>query len=174
MNTWYVVTGGPSTGKTTLLAELAQRGYQTTDEVARVYIDEARESGITVHDLRRDEQQFQEEVARRKAAFEATLSPGKTIFFDRGMQDTLAYMRYYQYPLEDWVIDLCRQASYRTVFLLEQLDTYTSDTARIEDESFSKSIEQLLFDAYVEYGMTPVRVPNLGVAERADFVLAHL
>lgn len=36
----YVLTGGPGTGKTTLLKELAKRGYQTVPEAARLVIQE--------------------------------------------------------------------------------------------------------------------------------------
>lgn len=32
---YYVLTGGPGTGKTTLLNELGQQGYITVPEVAR-------------------------------------------------------------------------------------------------------------------------------------------
>ena len=43
-----VVTGGPGTGKSTLLAELARRGIATEPEVARVGLNEteAREKGV--------------------------------------------------------------------------------------------------------------------------------
>ena len=46
-SSWYVITGGPSTGKTTLLEELAKRGYKTIPEVARVVIDEGIAAGKT-------------------------------------------------------------------------------------------------------------------------------
>ena len=36
---WCVITGGPCTGKTTVVELLAQRGYKTTIEHARHYID---------------------------------------------------------------------------------------------------------------------------------------
>ena len=36
---WYVITGGPSTGKTTTIDLLQKQGYHTTIEHARHYID---------------------------------------------------------------------------------------------------------------------------------------
>ena len=49
---WQVITGGPSTGKTTVINMLAERGYKTTIEHARHYIDTMRTEGQTVEELR--------------------------------------------------------------------------------------------------------------------------
>ncbi len=43
----FVVTGGPGSGKTTLIAALAARGYQTTVEAGRAIIREQMETGGT-------------------------------------------------------------------------------------------------------------------------------
>ncbi|MCB0776559.1 MAG: AAA family ATPase, partial [Chitinophagaceae bacterium] len=45
---WHVITGGPSTGKTTVINLLNERGFKTTIEHARHYIDTMREEGRTV------------------------------------------------------------------------------------------------------------------------------
>jgi predicted ATPase len=39
---WYVITGGPSTGKTTTVTALTQRGYHVVEEAARLVIEERR------------------------------------------------------------------------------------------------------------------------------------
>ena len=44
---WYVITGGPSSGKTTTVNLLKERGYITTFEHARHYMDTQRVSGKT-------------------------------------------------------------------------------------------------------------------------------
>ena len=41
----YVITGGPGTGKTTVLRELERRGFAVEEEVARRIIREQMESG---------------------------------------------------------------------------------------------------------------------------------
>ena len=45
---WYVITGGPSSGKTTTVNLLKARGYKTTTEHARHYLDTQRINGKTV------------------------------------------------------------------------------------------------------------------------------
>ena len=36
---WYVLTGGPGSGKTTTINSINKRGYKTTIEHARHYVD---------------------------------------------------------------------------------------------------------------------------------------
>ena len=172
-NHWYVITGGPSTGKTTLLAELARRGYRTVQEAARTVIDDALARGITPQELRRDEKRFQEDVAAMKATTEASLDPQMVTFFDRGMHDTLAYMRYYSFDISESIEQLMN-ARCRAVFLLDPLPQYESDYARTEDEQFIAAIQQLLHDAYAEYDMTPIHIPAVSVDERINLILDHL
>jgi len=172
-NNWYVVTGGPSTGKTTLLAELENLGYQVIPEAARAVIDEAIANGITPQELRADEKKFQESVAIMKAKTESSLDPTVITFFDRGMHDTLAYMRYYSFVIDDWVNDLM-DARYKKVFLLERLPQFESDYARTEDTQFVDAIDQLLQDAYTEHGMPPIPVPAVSVDARIKLVTHHI
>ncbi|PZR03085.1 MAG: hypothetical protein DI539_26790, partial [Flavobacterium psychrophilum] len=49
---WYVITGGPCTGKTTVVELLAKRGYVTIAEQARHYIDTQKVEGRTVEEIR--------------------------------------------------------------------------------------------------------------------------
>ncbi len=173
-NSWYVVTGGPSVGKTTLLAALAAKGYATAGEAARAVIDEGLAAGKTVAEIRADEKAFQEEVVRYKIATEATLPKDVPTFFDRAMHDTIAYLRYYGFGIADWIREACRQSRYATVFLLEPLATYEQDYARVEDADFARKIQDLLYDAYAEDGMQPVRVPAMPSEDRVQFILNHV
>jgi predicted ATPase len=171
---WYVITGGPSTGKTTLQAEMAKLGYKTVEEAARLEIDDAVSRGITVEEFREDEKRFQDEVVRRRVKLEAQVPKDEVVFLDRGMQDSLAYYRYYDFDIEPWVFDFIKDTTYGKVFLMEPLGIYKQDYARTEVRDFNDYISDLLYDAYVEYGMQPVRVPPVSVEERVKIVLEHV
>ncbi len=172
---WYVITGGPSTGKTTLLNLLSKKGYMTVPEAARLLIDREMAKGKTLEQIRADEAAFQEEIARMKQVIEAELSTNtQTVFLDRGMQDTLAYLRHYDFEVKDWVHDALKAATYNKVFLLDPLPLYEKDYARSEDEAFVQQIDDLLYEAYVLFGMEPVRVPALSPSERINFILKHI
>ncbi len=165
------MTGGPSTGKSTLLTELAQRGYKTIPEAARTVIDEGILAGKTIEQVRANEHFFQEEVARRKVAIEAKLNPSTLTFFDRGMHDTLAYLWAHDYSIAPWLSPVFENARYGKVFLLDPVGSFAQDYARTEDVFTRERLQQLLEKAYTEYGMEPVRVPAMSPSERADFIL---
>jgi len=171
---WHIITGGPSTGKTTLQDELAKLGYKTIAEAARLEIDDAVAQGMTAEELREDEKRFQDSVVHRRVELENKLDPNETVILDRGMQDSLAYYRYYQFEIEPWVQELVDQSRYGLVFLMEPLGFLKRDYARTEVNDFNDYITDLLFDAYNEYGMNPIRVPAVSVPERLEIVLEHL
>lgn len=173
-NNWYVITGGPSTGKTTLLQLLEDRGYTIVPEAARLLIDQEMAKGKTLNEIRSDEAAFQEEIARMKQKIEAGLKKTETIFLDRGMHDTWAYLKHYDFELKDWVQAAIDSAFYRKVFLLDPLDVYEKDYARSEDEGFVQKIHHLLREAYAARGMDPIRVPALSPSERLEFILSHI
>ncbi|HBR56680.1 MAG TPA: hypothetical protein DEA22_04315, partial [Blastocatellia bacterium] len=56
---WYVITGGPSSGKTTMVNLLNKRGYKTTIEHARHYLDTQRANGKTVAEIKKHQREFQ-------------------------------------------------------------------------------------------------------------------
>ena len=127
LNNWFVITGGPSSGKTTLIELLGKRGHATIPEVARTVIDEGLAKGRLVEEIRKDEKQFQDEVLRRKIAIEAAHNRNALTFFDRGMHDTIAYLRLYGWELDQHVQQAVEQANYRQVFLLEPLPDFQRD-----------------------------------------------
>jgi len=173
-NKWFVITGGPSTGKTTLIESFKNDGYNTIPEAARIVIDDALERGISPKELRADEKKFQEDVVRKKLDIESSLKTDEITFFDRGMHDTLAYMHYYNYEIADWILEIHKNAHYKKVFLLSPLDKYVQDYARTEGEDFKLRINDLLENVYTEAGMKPIIVPALNVLERKKFILDRL
>ena len=71
---WQVITGGPSTGKTTVINLLAKKGYKTTIEYARHYIDTMRDEGETVEAMRNNKRKFQLGVLDMQIEQEALIS----------------------------------------------------------------------------------------------------
>jgi predicted ATPase len=173
-NNWHVITGGPSSGKTTLITELERLGYRTLPEVARTVIDEGMALGKRVEEIRKDEKEFQYKVLQRKLDIEKKLDKKELIFFDRGMHDSHAYLDYYKFEINELAEIAKHEAKYATVFLLAPLKFFEKDYARTEDENFAKKITNLLKRAYVEAGMEPVWVPYMPPKKRAKFVLKHM
>jgi phosphoribosylformylglycinamidine cyclo-ligase len=174
-NKWYVLTGGPATGKTSLLASLKAAGFEVILEAARSVIDDSVAVNVPVEILRSDEKDFQEKVARRKIETEKYLDRNQITFFDRGMQDSHAYLNYYGFRIEEWVTRAGNLASYEKVFLLDPLHTkYERDYARTEDDVFADKIQGLLAQTYSDYGMDVVIVPAMSISDRVNFILESI
>jgi predicted ATPase len=172
-NNWYVITGGPSTGKSTLLEDLEKHGYKTIPEAARVLIDQEIAKGKTIQEIRKDEQFFQGEVLQMKIDIEKTLNPEEVIFLDRGIPDSESYMLLHDFIIPENLKEVMKNCSYKKVFLLEPLN-YESDYARTETEEERKKLQYLLNKAYEKLGFIVVAVPVLSREERASFVLNNL
>lgn len=71
---WYVITGGPSSGKTTTVNILKARGYTTTIEHARHYIDTQRVTGKSTEEIRSNRLAFQRRVLDMQIGQERALS----------------------------------------------------------------------------------------------------
>jgi len=97
---WWVITGGPSTGKSTLLANLGQRGYKTMPEAARVVIDEGIAAARTVQQIRENETQFQVDVLRLKERWEDRIPPQELVLGDRGLLWHIGYHHMVRNPRE--------------------------------------------------------------------------
>lgn len=172
-NPWYVITGGPCAGKTTLIEELSRRGYRTVSEAARLFIERELAKGRTLEDIRKDEVAFQRELILMKVEAERALPKDETIFFDRGMHDSEAYLALCGIEKDTELEEAIQNTSYRKAFLLD-LVAYMPDHVRTEDPVLAKRIHDLLGRSYKAHGVEVIPVPIMPVGERADFVLAHL
>lgn len=159
-----VITGGPSSGKTSLIRELERRRLATVPEAATILIKEGR-----FHPLK-DPLSFQREVLKLqlKLEGEAERRGAPVLFCDRGVYDGIAYLRFYNLPPE--LIPFPKGRRYDLVFYLEQLP-YVKDEVRFETPEEAARIARLIKAVYEELGYDPIPVPPLPIEERADLVV---
>lgn len=170
---WYVLTGGPSSGKSTLIDELRKRGFPIVNETARAHAEKKLKNSVPIGEIRKDEKAFQEAVFREKEIIHDALSQDVVTFFDRGYHDTIAYLKHFGHEIANFISDTSDNFNYSKIFLLEMLP-YVNDEARIEDEETAQGIHKALKEAYEKSNHQIINVPVMPVEERADFVLQHL
>ena len=174
MRNWFVITGGPSAGKTTLIEALEACGLHVEHESARIVIDEGIAAGKTIEQIRADEGAFQDIVYKHKVEREKRLDPDELIFFDRGMQDTFAYLTLHGLPISPHLEDEMLAATYRKVFLLEPFG-YKRDYARTESLEEQDQLFHLLHDVYIRSGVTVEIIPAFPTKEeRITYFLSYL
>ena len=170
---WCVITGGPSSGKTTTVNILRERGYVTTIEHARHYIDTQRVTGRSVEEIRANQRVFQRGILDMQVDEERGLDPKALVFLDRALPDALAYYRFLSLEPDADYLSLIRPSIYRAVFVLDLLPL-AADYARTEDRAAQVEIHRLLTEVYTELGYRPRAVPPLPPGDRVDFILSTL
>jgi len=170
-----VISGGPSSGKTTIINELKRAGHYCFDEVSRELILEAQKKGIAQPFLT-DPEQFNNDLLKaRIRQFEKAESLNVTAFYDRGVHDIVGYMHYGKQLIPKSFNEACKNSKYDQVFLLPPWKTiHVVDNERYESFEQANEVYICLRKTYEEFGYKIVNVPVGTVTERKDFILKHI
>jgi predicted ATPase len=172
----YVVTGGPGSGKTTVLLELARRGYQIAPEVARQIIQEQVKQGGSALPWE-DRERYTELMLQRSIESFVEHSPAKEMMFaDRGIPDTLGYARLIGLRNHKAIREVCQEYRYAARVFLAPMwkEIYTIDSERKQTLREAEQTARVLSDVYQECGYEVVELPKTSVEERAEFILRKL
>lgn len=169
---WHVITGAPSSGKTTLINLIEERGYKIIPEPARLYIEMELAKGLTIKDVQKDLVELNKAIANYHLGIERQLPANDTIFLDRGLPDCLAYHRIHGMNPNELLQD-CFYHQYRSVFILERLP-FQQDGIRYEDDQCAEFHQFWLLKDYRALGYNPIFVPILSPEERLNFILKKL
>ena len=171
-----VITGGPGTGKSSIINELKVRGYICFEEISRQVTLQARKKGI--------EQLFLTEPllfselllkGRLKQFDEANSYENEIIFLDRGLPDVLAYMDYYNTLYPNKFLETCQNNRYDQVFVLAPWqEIFVSDNERYENFEQAELIHKHLLNSYQNFNYNLTDVPFESVTKRTDFILDAL
>lgn len=162
----YVITGGPCTGKSTMLEELKKDSYAIVPEAARKIINEER---LVPWVCRKE---FQKRVIELQLDLESRIN-GAVTFLDRGLPDNIAYYRIDGTPIEDEFFRICK-GRYDKVFLMEPLGMYVNDYARKEDKEMMLRIHSEIEKTYAELEYKIIKVPVLPISERKEYIIKNL
>ena len=168
-----VLTGGPSTGKTTLIEELIRRNYTCMKEISRDITIKARAEGIDQLFLTKP-LLFSELLleGRINQFLEAEKSDREIIFFDRGIPDVHAYMNYVGIDYPKSYLLKSAFYTYNYIFLTPPWEEiYITDNERYENFEQALAIHNHLERAYKKLGYNIIEVPFGTVDYRADFIL---
>jgi predicted ATPase len=170
---WYVITGGPGSGKTTTIDILQARGYKTVVEHARQYLEIQRFNGHPVQEVKSHQKEFQLAILKMQIEAEQELNRDEVVFLDRAIPDAHAYYHYLKIPEAPEMLEALKNISYKKVFLLDCLPI-VQDGIRNEDTTAQNLIQQELIKVYSELPFPVVRVPVMEAYERVEFILQNL
>lgn len=167
-----VISGGSGIGKTSVIEELASRGYLIIPETARLLL--AKPQYKKFNSLYLEEKaEFQKELIKKQEKREDIFDEvDEMIFLDRSIMDVIAFSTFLN-VLENITVPRILRDRYDFVFILDPLPNY-KPTGRWETEEQRNNIHRLCINIYKEFGYDVVFVPVLPVKERVDFILKYI
>lgn len=166
-----VLTGGPGTGKTTVLDVLRGDGYATGDDAARSIIRKRKRAGLSPRPdpLAFAQQVFEKEV---KTYHSVHSSPS---FFERGIVDAVGSLFTAGALTEDGVNRLLRDYRYQEVFIFPPWEEiYCTDDERDHTFDHCVKVYEATLGFYRRQEYDPVEVPLGAVKNRVNFILDHV
>lgn len=169
---FYVITGCSGGGKSTLLSDLSQRGYEVVPEPGRQIVKEQKSiSGFGIPSL--DLNHFLElALSRYLFQFNARKDEKKIVFFDRGILDALQpgipQGGHYKRAAEKFRYN-------KKVFIVPPWpEIYKKDRER--ENSYEEALEEYegILEKYKNFSYEVILVPKVSVKERGDFILSHI
>ncbi|HEY8697876.1 MAG TPA: AAA family ATPase, partial [Rhizomicrobium sp.] len=173
---FVMITGCSGGGKSSLLAELARRGYRTFAEPGRQIFKEQTlidgpalpaKDGVLFGELC-----ISRTINRMVEAADAE----DFVFFDRGLIDPLSHwVRLGLQAPAHWAEAAKRFRFHRKVFVAPPWpEIFESDSER--RHSFEDAIGDypVLLQIYRDFGYQTIMLPKLPVSERAEFILSAL
>jgi predicted ATPase len=170
---WHVITGAPSCGKTTLIDQLANQGFQTVPETARLYIKREMAKGRMIHPIRTNPAVLQRSIKDLQLSIEGGLRANDVLFLDGAVPGSLAYYRVFGLNPNEILLE-CFHHRYASVFVLDPLP-FQPDDQRVEEiAAVAGYLDEWHARDYIALGYDVVRVPVLPPQERLAFVLERL
>jgi predicted ATPase len=172
----HVITGGPGSGKSTLIEALAARGFATMPEAGRTIIREQVAGGGLALPWA-DRLAFAERMlAFEIKSYRAAATLDRPVVFDRGVPDVVGYLRVSGLLVPAHIERAARDYRYhRKVFVAPPWPAiFANDAERKQSPEEAESTWRAMVEVYSALGYELVELPCVPVAERVAFVCAAI
>lgn len=180
-----VLSGGPFSGKSTLVSEFKKIGLPIAEEAALSVINELNNSiGIEEQIKFRDSNinEFQNMILDKQIHLEnqaikdAIKYNTEYIICDRGVYDALSYYKLFQRDINDEILQKITSIKYDFSFICEVLPNFDprSETGRFEDYEISKRLSDYSYEFYSKYVPNTIFLPVMSVEERLNFITDYI
>ncbi|BAV46149.1 ATPase [Mesorhizobium sp. 113-1-2] len=171
---FFVLTGGPGSGKTTLIEALRRVGFATSVEAGRGIIRDQRAIGGSALPWE-DRTLFAElMLSWEMRSYQNAIERKGPVFFDRGVPDTLGYLRLSGLPAAAHIRTAAMRFRYNPrVFIAPPWpEIFAQDEERKQTPDEAERTYHALAGVYTELGYELVPLPLAPVEARLRFVLA--
>lgn len=170
---FFVITGGPGSGKSTLIDALERAGFARTQEAGRGIIQDQAVIGGRALPWK-DKTLFAElMLAWELRSYAGALRAAGPVFFDRGVPDVIGYLRLVGLPVPAHAERAAERCRYNArVFIAPPWpEIFAQDAERKQAVEEAERTYDAMVRAYGDCGYTLVHLPRTSVEERVRFVL---
>ncbi|WP_422650849.1 AAA family ATPase [Cupriavidus sp. H18C1] len=171
-----VFTGGPGSGKSTLIDALERQGYARSEEAGRGIIqDQVAIDGPALP--WRDRKAFAEAMLGWELrSYRLAQRHSGPVLFDRGVPDVIGYLRLCELPVPDHLLRAAATFRYRQqVFIAPPWpEIYRQDAERKQSLDEAERTCHAVAQAYRDCGYTLIELPRVDVAARVRFVTERI
>lgn len=170
---FFVLAGGPGSGKTTLIEALKAEGFATAPEAGRGIIRDQMATGGPALPWQ-DRALFAElMLSWELRSWHTAHAEAGPVFFDRSASDTIGYLRLCGLPVPDHATSAAEKFRYaRRVFVAPPWpEIFTQDEERKQTLDEAERTFRAVTGVYAELGYELVTLPLASVEERVRFVI---
>lgn len=172
----FVVTGGPGSGKSSLIDAMTRRGFRTMPEAGRAIIqDQVRIGGPALPWA--DRAVFAElMLGWELRSYHEALASDAPVLMDRGIPDVVGYLTLCGLPVPAHIEAAAKIYPYnKRVFLAPYWDAiFAHDAERKQDRKEAEATGRIMAETYTRLGYQIVELPLVGIEQRADFMANSL
>ena len=172
----FVITGGPGSGKSTLIEALGGRGIKTMPEAGRAIIQDQMAIGGEALPWS-DRSAFAElMLSWELRSYRAALQMSGPVIFDRGVPDVLGYLRLSGLSIRAHVEKAAKTFRYHSrVFVAPPWrEIFGLDAERKQSFEEAQATYEVMMETYSALGYHLIPLPLASVEERERLVLAAI
>ena len=170
---FFVVTGGPGSGKSSLIDALERLGYARSVEAGRGIIQDQVDIGGSALPWA-DRALFAElMLSWEMRNYHLAQQQPEPVFFDRGVLDVAGYLRLSELPVPQHVLRAAEEFRYnRRVFVAPPWkEIFRPDKERKQGFEEAVCTYEALTSTYKEFDYELVELPRVSLEGRVQFVL---
>ncbi|MDY8136610.1 AAA family ATPase [Aquimarina sp. 2201CG5-10] len=170
MHKRIIITGAPGTGKTSLIGALKQSGFHCHDEISRKIITEQQKQ-------KTDKTPWGDLMGFVDLVYHQTMEELNTpinqnIFVDRGLPDTIAYLKANSSLIPEYLLSFPYKTHYASTVFLAPFwkEIYVNDPQRPQSNNEAIKIHKSLLKVYEELNFKIEILPKATLTKRVDFI----
>lgn len=173
---YYVITGGPGAGKTTLIEALRERGYTCVEEAGRQIIQEQLKINGDALPWANLEKFKELMLDHALLTYEEAKGVKGPVFFDRGIVDLLGYDVLTKAESKERLIRSAHNLRYNNnVFIAPPWEAiFCNDAERKQTFEEAIATYTCIKEAYLKEGYKVIELPLKSVQERIEFIINSL